>query len=51
MDNVVKNEHAKSSHKPVYLVGELFGGCLALAVAACNPDIDLALVLINPGLF
>lgn len=51
MDNAVKNEFARSPHTPIYLVGESFGGCLALAVAACNPDIDLVLVLVNPGLF
>lgn len=47
----MKNEHARSPHQPIYLIGESLGGCLALAVAACNPDIDLVLVLVNPGLF
>ncbi|XP_074560248.1 uncharacterized protein LOC141816347 [Curcuma longa] len=49
VDNAVKNEFARSPHTPIYLVGESFGGCLALAVAACNPDIDLVLVLVNPA--
>lgn len=46
----MKNEHAMSPDKPIYLVGDSFGGCLALAVAARNPNIDLVLVLVNPGL-
>ncbi|XP_042373225.1 acyltransferase-like protein At1g54570, chloroplastic isoform X3 [Zingiber officinale] len=49
VDNAVKNEHSKFPHKPIYIVGESFGGCLALAAAACNPDIDLVLVLVNPA--
>lgn len=42
-------ENSISQDKPIYLVGHSFGGCLALAVAARNPDIDLILVLSNPG--
>eukprot|EP00268_Persea_americana_P053042 TRINITY_DN5981_c1_g2_i3.p1 TRINITY_DN5981_c1_g2~~TRINITY_DN5981_c1_g2_i3.p1 ORF type:complete len:648 (+),score=108.68 TRINITY_DN5981_c1_g2_i3:141-2084(+) len=34
---------------PIYLVGDSFGGCLALAVAARNPTIDLILILSNPA--
>ena len=26
-----------------------YGGCLALAVAARNPTIDLVVILVNPG--
>lgn len=44
-------EHASSPNKPIYLVGDSFGGCLALAVAARNPNIDLVLILANPGQF
>jgi len=50
VENSVKQEHAISPNKPIYLVGDSFGGCLALAVAARNPSIDLVLVLVNPGL-
>jgi len=50
VENSVKQEHAISPSKPIYLVGDSFGGCLALAVAARNPSIDLVLVLVNPGL-
>lgn len=30
-------------------MGESFGGCLALSVAARNPDLDIVLVITNPG--
>ncbi|KAH9307321.1 hypothetical protein KI387_035232, partial [Taxus chinensis] len=38
-----------ATSRPIYLVGECLGGCLALALAAHNPDIDLTLVLVNPA--
>jgi alpha-beta hydrolase superfamily lysophospholipase len=50
VEDVVTKEHATSPNKPIYLLGNSFGGCLALAVAARNPHIDLILVLINPGI-
>lgn len=46
----MKDDHTVSPHKPIYLVGDSFGGCLALAIAARNPSIDLVLILVNPGL-
>lgn len=49
VEETVRLEHASSPHKPIYLVGDSFGGCLALAVAARNPTIDLVLILSNPG--
>ncbi|XP_073009426.1 phytyl ester synthase 1, chloroplastic isoform X2 [Typha latifolia] len=42
-------EHAASPNRPIYLVGDSFGGCLALSVAARNPTIDLILILVNPA--
>ncbi|XP_060171212.1 phytyl ester synthase 1, chloroplastic-like [Lycium barbarum] len=42
-------KQASSPNKPIYLVGDSFGGCLALAVAAHNPKIDLVLILANPA--
>ncbi|KAJ6314933.1 hypothetical protein OIU78_018422 [Salix suchowensis] len=45
----VRSENHHSPSKPVYLAGESLGACLALAVAARNPDIDLVLVLVNPA--
>ena len=49
IEETVRLEHVSSPKKPIYLVGDSFGGCLALAVAARNPAIDLVLVLANPG--
>lgn len=49
VEEAVKLEHASSPNKPIYLVGDSFGGCLALAVAARNPTLDLVLILANPG--
>lgn len=46
----MRAEHATSPNKPIYLLGTSFGGCIALAVAARNPCIDLVLVLVNPGI-
>ncbi|XP_020254317.1 acyltransferase-like protein At1g54570, chloroplastic [Asparagus officinalis] len=49
VENSVKNEHALSPNRPIYLIGDSFGGCLSLAVAARNPSVDLVLVLVNPA--
>ncbi|KAK4596213.1 hypothetical protein RGQ29_014312 [Quercus rubra] len=49
VEETVRFEHALSPHKPIYLVGDSFGGCLALAVASRNPAIDLVLILSNPA--
>ncbi|KAL2551118.1 Acyltransferase-like protein [Forsythia ovata] len=47
--DAVRSEHASVPNRPIYLVGESFGGCLALSVAAFNPTIDLVLILVNPA--
>ncbi|KAL6846791.1 hypothetical protein ACP4OV_024239 [Aristida adscensionis] len=49
VERTVKSESSRAPDRPVYLVGESLGACIALAVAAQNPDIDLVLVLVNPG--
>lgn len=49
VERTVRSEAHDSPKRPIYLVGESFGGCIALAVAANNPDIDLILVLANPA--
>ncbi|RVX18958.1 Transposon TX1 uncharacterized 149 kDa protein [Vitis vinifera] len=49
VEKTVRLEHASSPNKPIYLLGESFGGCLALAVAARNPTIDLVVILVNPA--
>ena len=51
VERTVRSEYERSPNRPVYLVGESLGGCLALAVAARNRDIDLVLILANPGNF
>ncbi|KAK1441125.1 hypothetical protein QVD17_06963 [Tagetes erecta] len=45
----IKSENERFPNRPIYLVGESIGGCLALAVAARIPHIDLVLVLANPA--
>ncbi|KAK3200513.1 hypothetical protein Dsin_023928 [Dipteronia sinensis] len=49
VEQTIRLEHTSSPNKPISLVGDSFGGCLALAVAARNPSIDLILILVNPG--
>ncbi|CAH8258874.1 unnamed protein product [Arabidopsis lyrata] len=49
VERTVKSENQRSPRKPIYLVGESLGACIALAVAACNPEIDLLLILSNPA--
>jgi alpha-beta hydrolase superfamily lysophospholipase len=51
VEETVRLEHARNPNKPIYLVGESIGGCLAIAVAARNPEVDLVVILANPGLF
>ncbi|XP_057437570.1 phytyl ester synthase 2, chloroplastic-like isoform X2 [Lotus japonicus] len=49
VERTVKSENQRSPNRPIYLVGESLGACLALAVAALNPGIDLILILANPA--
>jgi len=49
VEQTVRSENCHSPNRPIYLVGESLGACLALAVAVRNPDIDLSLILANPG--
>ncbi|KAM6596072.1 hypothetical protein CsatA_006596 [Cannabis sativa] len=49
VEETVRLEHASSPKKPIYLVGDSFGGCLSLAVASRNRSIDLVLILVNPA--
>ncbi|XP_030515183.2 phytyl ester synthase 2, chloroplastic-like [Rhodamnia argentea] len=49
VERTIKSENYRSPNRPIYLVGESLGGCLALAVAARNPDTDLVLILANPA--
>ncbi|KAJ9541340.1 hypothetical protein OSB04_027846 [Centaurea solstitialis] len=49
VEETLRFEHALSPSRPIYLVGDSFGGCLALSVAARNPKIDLVVILANPA--
>ncbi|XP_074292709.1 phytyl ester synthase 1, chloroplastic-like [Silene latifolia] len=49
VEKTVRDEHALSPNKPIYVVGDSFGGSLALALAARCPTIDLVLILANPA--
>ncbi|KAL4565280.1 hypothetical protein LXL04_029368 [Taraxacum kok-saghyz] len=49
VEEAIKIERDLFPNKPIYLLGESFGGTLALAIASRNPTIDLILVLANPA--
>ncbi|CAN1243784.1 Phytyl ester synthase 2, chloroplastic [Linum perenne] len=49
VEETVREEYRRFPRKPIYLCGESLGACIALAVAARNPEIDLVLILANPG--
>ncbi|WOK94469.1 acyltransferase-like protein, chloroplastic isoform X1 [Canna indica] len=49
VERTIKSEKSYIQNKPIYLVGESIGACLALAVAIRNPDVDLILILANPA--
>ncbi|KAJ4823187.1 hypothetical protein Tsubulata_015133 [Turnera subulata] len=49
VERTVISESCRSPNRPICLVGESLGACLALAVAAANPDVDLQLILANPA--
>lgn len=49
VEDAIRAENTLYPNKPIYLIGDSFGGCLALAVAARNPSLDLILILANPG--
>ncbi|CAI9784536.1 unnamed protein product [Fraxinus pennsylvanica] len=49
VEETLRSEHSSAPKRPIYLVGDSIGGCLALAVAARNPNIDLVVVLANPA--
>ncbi|KAJ4835038.1 hypothetical protein Tsubulata_012831 [Turnera subulata] len=45
VEETVRLEHSLSTKKPICLVGKSFGGCLAIAIAARNPKINLVVIL------
>ncbi|CAA7041899.1 unnamed protein product [Microthlaspi erraticum] len=48
IERTVRSEYFRLPNRPIYIVGDSTGACLALDVAATNPDIDLVLILANP---
>ncbi|CAA3016644.1 acyltransferase At1g54570, chloroplastic isoform X1, partial [Olea europaea subsp. europaea] len=49
VEKTLRSEHSSAPKRPIYIVGDSLGGCLALAVAARNPNIDLVVILANPA--
>lgn len=49
IERTIKSENNRFPNRPIYVVGDSIGACLALDVAARNPNIDLVLILANPG--
>ncbi|KAK8566077.1 hypothetical protein V6N13_021152 [Hibiscus sabdariffa] len=49
VETTIRSENFRSPNRPIYLVAESLGACLALSVAARNPNLDLVLVLSNPA--
>ncbi|KAM7267133.1 hypothetical protein ACFE04_009299 [Oxalis oulophora] len=49
VETTVRSENRRAPNRPIYLVGDSIGGCIALEVAARNSDIDLVLILANPA--
>lgn len=47
--DLIKQETALSSSRPVYICGESFGGCLALKVTVAATNIVRRLILVNPA--
>ncbi len=46
---LIKAELGAHQHRPVYLCGESFGGCLALNIALKAPQLIDRLILVNPA--
>ncbi|MBA0829223.1 hypothetical protein Goarm_013841, partial [Gossypium armourianum] len=49
VERTVRSEYKRSADRPIYIVGESLGACIALDIAARNPDVDLVLILANPA--
>lgn len=44
-----RGQAPEQRHRPIYLCGESFGGCLALKLAAHTPELFQRLIVINPA--
>ncbi|KAL4364341.1 hypothetical protein GQ457_04G033810 [Hibiscus cannabinus] len=49
VETTIRSENLRSPNRPIYLVAESLGACIALSAAARNPNLDLVLVLSNPA--
>ncbi|PSP00139.1 MAG: alpha/beta hydrolase [Cyanobacteria bacterium QS_7_48_42] len=47
--DLIEQEQVHRPHRPVYLCGESFGGCLALKVALREPKLFERIILVNPA--
>lgn len=47
----IREESSLRNGRPIYLLGEGYGALLAICIAARNPDLDLVLILVDPGMF
>ncbi|KAJ9562571.1 hypothetical protein OSB04_007731 [Centaurea solstitialis] len=47
VERTIRSENCRFPNRPIYIAGESVGGCLALAVAAHIPHIDLVLLVAN----
>ncbi|KAM3390157.1 hypothetical protein ACQJBY_011999 [Aegilops geniculata] len=50
VEECIKYEQALSPNRPIFVIGDSLGGCLAISVAARSPNNDLVLVLVNPAM-
>ncbi|PSB01443.1 alpha/beta fold hydrolase [Merismopedia glauca] len=46
---LIEAEKEANSHRPIYLCGESFGGCLAMQVVLAAPHLFDRLILVNPA--
>jgi pimeloyl-ACP methyl ester carboxylesterase len=49
VEAVIQEEQSFQPNRTIYLMGQAYGALLALLLAARNPDLDLVLVLVDPG--
>ncbi|KAK8693267.1 hypothetical protein V6N13_070858 [Hibiscus sabdariffa] len=49
VERTIRSENYRLPNRPIYIVAESLGACLAFSVAARNRDIDLVLVSSNPA--
>lgn len=50
VEQCIKYELLLKPNRPIYVIGDSFGCYLAISLAARNPEVDLVLVLVDPGM-